>query len=606
MRKPKRFIVVSFILYFSVAICAAFFSWQHYYQSRLKASDLQLQQFSQHFLTQIEKYAFIPQLLAQNKRLTNTLLDIENTSQLNNTNRYLEQINQLVNTSDIYLIDQKGNTIAASNWQERVTFIGQNFTFRPYFQVAISGQNSQYFALGSMSGLRGYYYSSPIVHHTEIIGVVVVKIQLSTIEGNWNDTQNSFVVSDNNHIVMMTNQDEWLYKSLIHLPEEQLLKIRRGQRYLDKDISSLDFMGDINTNPVEITINKKPSLFNGFLSISQYLPKQDLNVRILIPKMLILWDVLNVLLTLTLVSILLFLVVMFYRQRKSRLLQIERIRSQAKQELEFQVLERTSELHGEIRTRIDTENTLRRTQNELIQTAKLAVLGQMSASISHELNNPLAAIRSFSDNARQFLLKQDNEKVQQNLERISDLTVRMAKISQQLKHFAQRTSTHDLINSSINAVIKSADELMQPELKVHNVTLQLLIPAQTVTAKINTIALEQVLINTITNAIHAVSGQHSKIIELELLEQKGHVLIHIRDNGCGISHEQLDHLFEPFYTSKQNGLGLGLSISQQIMQSMKGSISAKNKEAGGAQFTLTIPKNGKPSNIDPTNNNIPP
>ena len=202
--------------------------------------------------------------------------------------------------------------------------------------------------------------------------------------------------------------------------------------------------------------------------------------------MLILWDVLNVLLTLTLVSILLFLVVMFYRQRKSRLLQIERIRSQAKQELEFQVLERTSELHGEIRTRIDTENTLRRTQNELIQTAKLAVLGQMSASISHELNNPLAAIRSFSDNARQFLLKQDNEKVQQNLERISDLTVRMAKISQQLKHFAQRTSTHDLINSSINAVIKSADELMQPELKVHNVTLQLLIPAQTVTAKINT------------------------------------------------------------------------------------------------------------------------
>lgn len=606
MRKPKRFIVVSFILYFSVAICAVFFSWQHYYQSRLKASDLQLQQFSQHFLTQIEKYAFIPQLLAQNKRLTNTLLDIENTSQLNNTNRYLEQINQLVNTSDIYLIDQKGNTIAASNWQERVTFIGQNFTFRPYFQVAISGQNSQYFALGSMSGLRGYYYSSPIVHHTEIIGVVVVKIQLSTIEDNWNDTQNSFVVSDNNHIVMMTNQDEWLYKSLIHLPEEQLLKIRRGQRYLDKDISSLDFMGDINTNPVEITINKKPSLFNGFLSISQYLPKQDSNVRILIPKMLILWDVLNVLLTLTLVSILLFLVVMFYRQRKSRLLQIERIRSQAKQELEFQVLERTSELHGEIRTRIDTENTLRRTQNELIQTAKLAVLGQMSASISHELNNPLAAIRSFSDNARQFLLKQDNEKVQQNLERISDLTVRMAKISQQLKHFAQRTSTHDLINSSINAVIKSADELMQPELKVHNVTLQLLIPAQTVTAKINTIALEQVLINTITNAIHAVSGQHSKIIELELLEQKGHVLIHIRDNGCGISHEQLDHLFEPFYTSKQNGLGLGLSISQQIMQSMKGSISAKNKEAGGAQFTLTIPKNGKPSNIDPTNNNIPP
>ncbi len=606
VRKPKRFIVISFILYFSVAICAAFFSWQHYYQSRLKESDQQLQQFSQHFLTQIEKYAFIPQLLAQNKRLTNTLLDPDNPSQLDSTNRYLEQINQLVNTSDIYIIDQKGNTITASNWRDNATFIGQNFTFRPYFQIAIAGQNSQYFALGSMSGLRGYYYSSPIIHHTKIIGVVVVKIQLSTIEDNWSDTQNSFVVSDNNHIVMMTNQDEWLYKSLIHLSEAQLLKIRQGKRYLDKDIASLDFIGDINTNPAEITVNKKPSLFNGFLSISKHLPKQDLNVRIFIPKVLIIWDVLNVLVSLTLISILLFLVVMFYQQRKSRLLQIERIRSQAKQELEFQVLERTSELHDEIRTRIDTENTLRQTQNELIQTAKLAVLGQMSASISHELNNPLAAIRSFSDNARQFLLKKDYEKVQHNLKRISDLTIRMAKISQQLKHFAQRSSAHDLSNSSINVVIKSAYELMQPELKSHNIVLQLIIPAQTVMAKINPIALEQVLINTITNAIHAVSGQHSKIIELELLEQKEQAVIHIRDNGCGLNHEQLDHLFEPFYTSKQNGLGLGLSISQQIMQSIKGSISAKNKETSGAQFTLTIPKSGQPSNDELTDSKIQP
>lgn len=606
MRKPKRFIVVSFILYFSVAVCAAFFSWQHYYQSHLKASDLQLQQFSQHFLTQIEKYAFIPQLLAQNKRLTNTLLDVDNASQLDITNRYLEQINLLVNTSDLYLIDPKGNTVAASNWQNDATFIGQNFTFRPYFQIAIAGQNSQYFALGSTSGLRGYYYSSPIIHRAEIIGVVVVKIQLSTIEDNWNYAQNSFVISDNNHIVMMTNQEDWLYKSLIHLPKEQLLKIRHGRRYLDKDIASLDFIGDLYTNPVEITINKKPSWFNGYLSISKYLPKQDLNVRILIPKVLIIWDVLKVFLGLTLVSILLFLVVMFYLQRKSRLLQIERIRSQAKQELEFQVLERTSELHDEIRTRIHTENTLRQTQNELIQTAKLAVLGQMSASISHELNNPLAAIRSFSDNARQFLLKENHEKVRHNLERISDLTVRMAKISQQLKHFAQRTSTHDVISSSINAVIKSTYELMQPELNVHNVTLQLRIPAQTVMAKINPIALEQVLINTITNAIHAVSGQHAKVIELELLEQEGHIVIHIRDNGCGISHEQLNHLFEPFYTSKQNGLGLGLSISQQIMQSMKGSISAKNKESGGAQFTLTLPKSEHESNHDPVDSKILP
>ncbi|OEF26979.1 sensor histidine kinase [Vibrio rumoiensis] len=589
MRKPKPFIVISFILYFSVAICAVFFSWQHYYQSRLNTSQLQLQQFSQHFLTQIDKYAFIPQLLAQNKRLTNTLLEHKNSAQIEVTNRYLEQINQLVNTSDIYLIDQKGNTISASNWKDKATFIGQNFSFRPYFQQAISGQNSQYFALGSMSGLRGYYYSSPIIHAAEIIGVVVVKIQLSTIENNWNDQQNHFVVSDNNHIVMMTDQDSWLYKSLIDLPQSTLLKIQHGRRYLDKQISSLGFIGNLSNQPIEIYINGQQGLYHRYMSVSQYLPKQDLNVRILTPKMLVVWDVVSVLFIFTLMAILLFFIVLFYRQRKIRLLQIERIRAQANQELEFQVLERTAELHTEIHTRIQTENALRQTQDELIQTVKLAVLGQMSASISHELNNPLAAIRSFSDNAQQFLLKNDNEKVQKNLERISELTVRMAKISQQLKHFAKRTSANDLINANVAIVIKSAYDLMQPELKVQGVHVALILPTDPIMAKVNPIALEQVIINTLTNAIHAVSDQEQKHIELELKANQDGIKIDISDNGCGIRSDQLDHLFDPFYTSKQNGLGLGLSISQQIMQSMKGSISAKNKDSGGAKFTLTIP-----------------
>lgn len=589
MNKPKPFITISLSLYIAVAIITAFVSWQHYYQTRLQASHVQLQQFSQHLFTQIEKYAFIPQLLAQNKGLTTTLLQPNNSARRDITNRYLEQINQLVQTSDVYLIDKLGHTIAASNWQKDNTFIGQNFSFRPYFQQAINGQHSQYFALGSMSGLRGYYYSSPIIHAAETIGVIVVKIQLSSIEDNWGDEHSSFVVTDNHQIVIMTNQEKWLYKSLVNLPPSQLIKIKNSRRYLNKNIDSLGFMGDLSLNPTEIFINNKPNLYYHYLSLSQYLPKQDLNVRILVPKTSIIWDVINSLLILTLISVLIFLIILFYHQRKIRLQQIEHIRERAQSELEFQVLERTSELHAEIHTRIQTETALRQTQDELVQTAKLAVLGQMSASISHELNNPLAAIRSFSDNARQFLKQQNTDKVDGNLERISDLTVRMANISQQLKHFAKRTPTHELVNANISLVIKSAHDLMQPELKAQNVTIDLVLPGHVIMAKVNPISLEQVIINTLTNAIDAMSEQDNKQVTIQLSLKNNTVVIDIHDNGCGISHDQLDDLFKPFYTSKHNGLGLGLSISQQIIQSMKGSITAKNKPSGGAKFTLTLP-----------------
>ncbi|MDW2405965.1 histidine kinase dimerization/phospho-acceptor domain-containing protein, partial [Vibrio sp. 1262-1] len=201
--------------------------------------------------------------------------------------------------------------------------------------------------------------------------------------------------------------------------------------------------------------------------------------------------------------------------------------------LEYQVMARTAELQAEIAQRIETEQTLRLTQDELVQAAKLAVLGQMSASISHELNNPLAAIRSFAENGKLFLQKEKFERVEDNLTRISALTDRMANISQQLRSFAKKTSGNELAQSRLFPVIASVKELMKPALKSARVTLETQVPEHDVEVQINIIQLEQVLVNLLTNAIEALKEQQDKQVQLsvEQDEHAGLVWIHVDDNG---------------------------------------------------------------------------
>ncbi|MGU3843313.1 sensor histidine kinase, partial [Vibrio diabolicus] len=183
----------------------------------------------------------------------------------------------------------------------------------------------------------------------------------------------------------------------------------------------------------------------------------------------------------------LFLIGQLIYHRQQRHLQLERIQQEANQKLEYQVMARTAELQAEIAQRIETEQTLRLTQDELDQAAKLAVLGQMSASISHELNNPLAAIRSFAENGKLFLQKEKYERVEDNLTRISALTDRMANISQQLRSFAKKTSGNELAQSRLFPVIASVKELMKPALKSARVTLETQVPEHDVEVQINII-----------------------------------------------------------------------------------------------------------------------
>ncbi|WP_413112885.1 sensor histidine kinase [Thaumasiovibrio sp. DFM-14] len=579
-----------FLIVFSVtAFTGTKFVWNQHYHQLLIEHQSQLDRFAGHITSKLDKYAHIPKLLSKDSELIDALHRPNNAAQIEITNRYLEQVNNAIEAADSYLLDKEGTTISASNWNSELTFIGNNFSWRPYYQQAIQGEGSQYFALGSTSGERGYYYSYPVIYAAEVIGVIVVKMDLTAIEENWNSQQSYFVATDINNIIFMSNNPQWLFKSLSTLTTEQKNEIRNSRQYLDNTIYSLGLIGDLTSTQSELRDPYQGWLKGDFVVSSRQLELLPLTIRIMSPKVEIFWSAFGFFAILCLIFTIFYLIALLVYSRKQKHRQLEIIQSKAKQKLEYLVLERTANLHAEVRERKLTEMRLRQTQDELIQAAKLAVLGQMSASISHELNNPLAAIRSFADNGRRFLEKQNYQRVYENFERISSLTERMAKISQQLKSFARKSDQHDVTVTNIDLVIQSSVDLMAAQLKSNRVEYHAALVQPAPMVEVNTIQLEQVLINLLSNAIQAMDGQTNKRIVISTQVVKDSLIITVNDSGPGIPADKMSRLFEPFFTTKKNGLGLGLSISQQIVLAMSGNLTVSRSKLGGACFSLSLP-----------------
>ena len=592
MFQALRIRILLLVTYSLLMIVGGHWVWNTSHQSLLNDHQSNLDRFSVHVASQLDKFAHIPELLSKDKELIDALHSPSNSAQIELTNRYLEHVNTVIQASDTYLLDSIGTTIAASNWNLKHSFVGRNFAFRPYYQQAIQGHEKQYFALGSTSGKRGYYYSYPVSYAAEIIGVIVVKMDLSLIEASWQGKQSFFVADDKDQIIFMSSNPEWLFKSLQPLDAAQQTRIRENQQYLDTQIESLHFSGDLESATSSIRSSHR-LVKEKFFTSSRFLPDPGLTVRVFSPTHLVWWDLVAYMVVLSLVFAIIYLVIQLNLHRQHRRAQIDRLQSEANQKLEFQVLERTSELHVEIKQRIEAERVLRHTQDELIQAAKLAVLGQMSASISHELNNPLAAIRSYADNGRLFLAKEKTDRVDDNLSRISSLTDRMAKISHQLRSFAKKSTAEELHILQILPVLHSSRELMKPQLKSERVKTNELPETFDACILANAIQLEQVIINLLTNAIQAMESQDDKqlaiLLEVRETDEAKTLLIHVDDNGPGFTSSSSGNFFEPFHTTKKNGLGLGLSISQQIISGINGKLTTGTSPQGGARFSIELP-----------------
>ncbi|MCW8932085.1 MAG: sensor histidine kinase, partial [Gammaproteobacteria bacterium] len=379
----------------AIVWAGSYFSWKLGIDKLQTNSQQQLDQFVSHLDARLARFKFIPQLISKNMILVDLLKNPESSPRRDLVNHFLEDINTIIGASDTYLMNAQGLTLSASNWHKKHTFNNKNFNFRPYFIEAMKGKLGRYFALGSTSGERGYYFAYPITYGIETLGVIVVKMDLNNIELNWSNRKIQFIVSDPEGITFITTQPEWLYQSIKPLSTETLKRIHESQRYKDVQlkemkINTIDSISD--TSQILEIKNGKGKRKKEYFTIQKNMPHAGWDVMIMAPLTDLKQNRLNTIIVLSLILILSILISFLFWQRIKRQHEKEHFQQEAQRQLEHQVAVRTTDLTHEIEERIRTEVRLRETQNELIQTAKLAVLGQMSASISHELNNPLAAI----------------------------------------------------------------------------------------------------------------------------------------------------------------------------------------------------------------------
>lgn len=519
------------------------------------------------------KHAYLPALLATTQGSGDIAIgSSSDPARLEGYNRQLEKLSGISDTLDIYLMSPDGTTLASSNWNKTNTFIGQNFSFRPYFRQAIEGGPGRYYALGTTSGERGYYFSHPVRGQAnEIVGVIVVKVDIKAIESNWNYEDAEFMITDDNGIVFMSSREQWRIRSIYPLSEATLAGVHGGRRYADKAIRPIP---DMAHKPIDQFTSDTRFRENHYLHLHRDMPGENWRLHVLVDKKIPYQNLYRTFLLSSIVVLLSCLLVFLLMRNQS---QRRRYEQQARQELREQVESRTREL--------------KLAQEELVQAAKMAALGELSAGINHELNNPLTAIRSYASNAIRLLENGQLDIVKSNLSEIQNLTETMAAIARQLKTFG-RKSQGNIESIEITQALDSAILIIHPKLNRENVELVRPQSIEPVMIRADLVWLEQIIVNLLNNAIQAVSGRTERRVFLSTSSTDGEVSLSIRDSGPGIDESHLPQVFEAFFTTKDagKGLGLGLSISYRLAKDMQGRLSACNSPEGGAEFTLVLPR----------------
>jgi two-component system C4-dicarboxylate transport sensor histidine kinase DctB len=551
----------------------------------------ELDLYVSHLEGQLDRYAFLPPLLAGDFRLQSLLIAPRNREQQHQVNLFLSYVNEIAGSLDVYLMDAKGLTLAASNWQDERTFVGSNFSFRPYFAEAMEGRAGRYFALGTTSGRRGYYFSSPVGEADEPLGVVAVKIDIDTLENNWLNQETELIVTDPDGVIFVATRPQWRYRTLQPLSAEAIARIRESRRYPEVNLTPVFYeQRDTRPSGAQILQLGEPGGV-GYISMATDMPQAGWRVQLLISQKVVVPQVWQTRLLAMALLLLLVTAGWLYSQRwhRRREREAERrlVMQEALDELERRVDRRTLDLtQANLRLRQEVEEH-ERTRDELIQAAKLAALGQMSAGINHELNQPLAAMRTYADNARTYLARGNLDQVGWNLQQIRELTERMAQISGQLKVFS-RKSSGQRIRVSLRACIEGARRIVRTRVEQADAQLLVDLPADDLFVAADMVQLEQVLVNLIGNACDVLQGRPLRQIRVGARRIGAEVQLQVHDSGPGIAEENLDMIFDPFFTTSDAGLGLGLSISHTIAQRLGGSLSAANAATGGAVFTLTL------------------
>ena len=542
----------------------------------------------------LSRYEPLPALIADQDDIKELIAHPDDKALRDAANVYLKGINGLLESSDIYVITLDGNTIAASNYDLKASFIGQNFSYRPYFQDAAMGRQSRFYALGTTSLKRGYYFASPIRIGGRISGVIVFKVDIDSIETSWRGGEYKIFVSDPEGIVFMTGSPEWLYSSILPLNSARLQRTQASRRYAEAELRPLPITRSTLDGHQLMTMTTADR--REYLLLTQYMPEADWTVNVLMDTASVRAQARTTIIAIVLFLCLAGLALAIVLQRRARLAERMRMQIEARNELEHRVEERTADLalvnqriEEEIAERRLTELELRKTQADLIQAGKLAGLGQMSAALSHELNQPLAAAKTYADSAAMLIDLERVPEARDNIRRISGLIDRMASISRHLRNFARKPN-EKLGSVALDAVIADTLEIVSARLHTADADLLIELGSNAVMVHAGFVRLQQVLVNIITNAADAVEGLADRRIHVCAERLADKIILTIRDHGPGVPAAITERIFDPFYTTKGvgKGLGLGLSISYNIVKDFGGSLSVTDHPDGGAVFRIEL------------------
>ncbi|MEZ7813624.1 MAG: two-component system C4-dicarboxylate transport sensor histidine kinase DctB [Paracoccaceae bacterium] len=555
---------LTIIILIVLAVCVVFYTnkflTERFTEVTRNRAELRLALYSGNILTEVQRTSIVPLLLARDPELVASLQSGDFTS----TSRVLISFQNDIGVASITLLDKDGRVVAATDR----TLLGSSQRSEAYFVAAQRQSETLFDAAPAKTGGYDFTYSRSIMADNRTLGVIVVSVDLMRFERSWAGLHDAVLVTDSQGTIILATQPRWRDKTI----EEAV------GNYLDQNgLSNLFDSAKTWTDGTSKTLAQGAAV----LQVNARVPFRGWRIYTFTAYNSVRERV-NGFLALEIMGFAIFLAIAFYylsRRAWSRSITFQR------ESADLRSL--NVRLQTEISERKKVQKTLEVAELTLAQSLKLAALGQMSAAVSHELSQPLAAMKTYLAGARLLLQRRRAQEALSSFQRIDDLIDRMGAITRQLKSYA-RKGGEAFEAVDFRDCVSSALTMMEPQLKQRVVRISRDIPRKPMMVMADRIRLEQVIINLLRNALDATKSTAEPQIELIMIEGEAASLL-VKDNGTGIA--ALDNVFEPFYTTKKagEGVGLGLAISSGIISDLSGRLAARNRDNGGAVFEIQLP-----------------
>ncbi|MFD1914362.1 ATP-binding protein [Halodurantibacterium flavum] len=523
-------------------------------------AELRLALYSGNVQSELQRNSVVPLLLSRDPELINAL----RAEDFSRTSQRLISFQSEIGAAAIVLLDGSGRTVAATDRN----LLGTNHRQDIYFVDAMRSRDTVFGVARRDSGAYEFTFARSIYHEGRVIGVVAVEVDLFKYERAWAGLTDAVAVTDSEGRVILSTEPRWRGLRL-----DEALAVRDAPSAIQRALRAPADWGqerpDAYLSGEAVMRNEARIPFRGWRIVS-FTRYDSVRERV------------NGVLALEIMGFAMLLAFTFYMMSRRAWSQ-----SAVFQQESAELRRLNARLQREIAEREKVQKDLAVAEQTLAQSSKLAALGEMSAAVSHELNQPLAAMKTYLAGARLLLQRKRPDEAMASFQRIDDLIERMGAITRQLKSYA-RKGGEAFEPVDLRACISSALAMMEPQLREREVKITRTLPRRPVMVMADRLRLEQVIINLLRNALDATKGVAEPHIDL-LLSQGETAILAVRDNGPGI--EDLDNLFEPFYTTKKpgEGVGLGLAISSGIVNDLGGRLTARNGEAGGAVFEVQLP-----------------